>query len=193
VSEEAPASPPSDEKTAAAAPANRLHQMTVSYSAQEDRLLLRFGTTAHIEYRLWLTRRMLRLMWEILVGAVETSPDIAVQPEKRVRQAVMSMRHQEAVQDGDFSQKRDPEAKPLPQNERPFLVTAVKTNPAAKGHTQIVFKVEAGTDVQIVLNEKLIHALCHMLISGAEKAEWRLGLTLADATVLATPKGNRLN
>jgi hypothetical protein len=179
---------------AAPAPTNRLHQMTVSYSPHEDRLLLRFGTTTHLEYRLWLTRRLVRQVWETLVGAVETTPEVRAQPERRVRQAVMSLRHQEAVQQGDFSQQRDPEAKPHPNNEKPFLVTAVEARRNEKGSTTVLFKVmEKGQDVQLVLDEKLIHALCHLLVSGAEKAEWKLGLAMAGPDVLAVNASDRLH
>lgn len=182
-----------DNQAAAPDAGNRLHQMTVSYSPQEDRLLLRFGTTGHLEYRLWLTRRLVRHVWETLVGAVEKIPEVSAQPERRVRQAVMSLRHHEAVQSGDFSQQRDPQAKPHPTNETPFLVTAVEVRRTEKASTVVVFKVEKGQDVQLLLDEKLIHALCHLLVSGAEKAEWKLGLAMAGPDVLAVTASDRLH
>ena len=103
--------------------ADTLHQMTISFAPREDRLLLRLGTAAHVEFRLWLTRRVVRQMWTALMKAAETVSAVIVQPEKRTRQAVMSMRHEAAVQSGDFTQTRDPEAKPHPLNKTPFLVT----------------------------------------------------------------------
>jgi hypothetical protein len=39
-----------------------LHQITMSYSAEQDRLLLHVGTTDKKEYKLMLTRRFVRVL-----------------------------------------------------------------------------------------------------------------------------------
>jgi len=36
---------------------DKLHQINLGYSPEEDRLLLRINTTGKTEYRLWMTRR----------------------------------------------------------------------------------------------------------------------------------------
>ena len=40
-----------------------LHQMTMSFSAEDDRLLLRLSTRDMTEYQLWLTRRFVKVLW----------------------------------------------------------------------------------------------------------------------------------
>lgn len=172
---------------------NHLHQMTISFSPQEDRLLLRFGTTGHVEFRLWLTRRIVRQLWEALVKAAESAPDISLQPERRVRRAVMSLRHQAAVQSGDFSQRPDPDAKPHPLNQQPFLVTGIQCSRTAPGKTSLVFNVDNGNDIQLSLDEKLIHALCHLLTSGSAKAEWELDLAIGDPEGMMASSSERLH
>ena len=174
--------------------ADTLHQMTISFAPREDRLLLRLGTAAHVEFRLWLTRRVVRQMWTALMKAAETVSAVIVQPEKRTRQAVMSMRHEAAVQSGDFTQTRDPEAKPHPLNKTPFLVTGLVCSSAPDNHTNLTFKVDGGRDIQLSLDEKLVHALCHLLVSGTTKADWNLALAIAEPDAAqAMAEGRRLH
>jgi hypothetical protein len=173
--------------------ADQLHQMTVSFSPQEDRLLLRFGTTSHIEYRLWLTRRLVTELWKGLVKAVENTPDVKVQSEPRVRQAILSMRHQEAVKGGDFSQKPDPVAQPHPLSEKPMLVVGIKSAPAPQGKTALSFQVEGQKDIGLVLDDKIIHALCHLIVTGVSNAKWGLKLTVADPSVLVAASNGKVH
>ena len=43
----------------------------MSYSAEQDRLLLRVGTTDKKEYQLMLTRRFVRVLWAALIKVLE--------------------------------------------------------------------------------------------------------------------------
>ncbi len=54
-----------------------LRQIQCKFSRQDDRVFLEVTTRMHDAYRLWLTRRFIKLFWEKLVGSLERSPDIA--------------------------------------------------------------------------------------------------------------------
>ena len=49
----------------------RLQQINVEYSAEQDRLLMRIGTSEGSEMRLSLTRRYVKLLWPLLVRLAE--------------------------------------------------------------------------------------------------------------------------
>src|SRR3990167_11522899 len=49
--------------------ANHIRQLNVTYLAAEDRLLLRINTTGKEEFRIWLTRRIVRTLARELGGA----------------------------------------------------------------------------------------------------------------------------
>ena len=87
--------------------ANRLHQMTMSYVAAEDRILFRLSTTSESEYRMWFTRRFVRILWGALIQVLERHPTIRDDMSKNVKEAVLGMQHQEAVQQSDFQQPDD--------------------------------------------------------------------------------------
>jgi hypothetical protein len=52
-------------------------------------------------------------------------------------------------------------------------------------------KTADNMSVQFGLNKKLLHALCHIMISSAQKADWDLDLTVGDPQVFVpdTPAG----
>ena len=47
--------------------AAQLHQLTLTFDPIEDRILLRIGTAENTEYRLWLTRRFVKVLWKALM------------------------------------------------------------------------------------------------------------------------------
>ncbi len=51
-----------------------LHQITMSYAPEEDRLLLRISTADKTEYQLWLTRRFVGVLWTALMKRKEKQP-----------------------------------------------------------------------------------------------------------------------
>ena len=46
--------------------AMNIHQLSVTYLPEEDRILARINTTAGEEMRLWLTRRLMLGLWPLL-------------------------------------------------------------------------------------------------------------------------------
>ena len=53
-----------------------LHQLTMTYAAEQDRMLLRIGTGENTEYQLWLTRRFVKVMWGALIQTMERDPEM---------------------------------------------------------------------------------------------------------------------
>lgn len=167
----------------------KLHQMTMGYEPAEDRMLLRISTTAKLEYRLYLTRRFVKVLWGGLTKILERHPDIKADLMPKVKEAVVAMRHQEAVQTADFSQDHVKDNRNLMSNTGPQLVTGAKVHGTKSGHTVMSFQTSFGSDVNISLNEQLLHAFCHMVITTATKAEWDLELTMGDGNVVVPTEG----
>jgi hypothetical protein len=93
---------------------NPLHQMTMSSSATENRLLLRVSTTAHDEHQIWLTQRFVNSLWPALIKGVEKQslpPETAAAPTNtpQVKRAVMAMQHNNALQKTNMAKKHDAE------------------------------------------------------------------------------------
>tara|TARA_B100001540_G_scaffold307296_1_gene320425 strand:- start:876 stop:1463 length:588 start_codon:yes stop_codon:yes gene_type:complete len=195
----------------------------MTYSPKEDRVLLRIGTQDQTEFRLWLTRRFIRNVWAPLIKALERDKVKRQNLQPKVKDAIMAMEHQESVQKSDFSKRHAAENKNITPNPalqdndaeknpkmspRPQEKKAAEINPPEEGAvliiggriraleaglTQINFKLENATGVEFTLNNKLLHALCHMIIKSSEKAGWGLALKIGDPHVLVPKDLNQLH
>ena len=189
-----------------------LHQLTLTYSAEQDRLMLRISTKENNEYQLWLTRRFVRAMWKGLLKAIERDSILFDSLMPKVKKAVMAMEHQKSIQDSDFSQKHKtdnmnvtPEIARglLPKHSKDeinptsgketLLVTGAQVKPVNKNLTRIKLKTEANTAIEFSLNKKLLHALCHMIVSSTQKAGWDLNLAIGDPQVIIPAGANQIH
>ena len=167
---------------------NSLHQMTMSYSATEDRLLLRVSTTANDEHQIWLTRRFVKVLWPALFKGVEKQslpPETAAAPTTtpQVKRAVMAMQHNDALQKTDMSQPHDEKKVNQASTEKPMLAVGGQCVPQRTGGIRLILKTSENLQVALNLNEQLLHAFCHQITSLTQKAEWDLSYSIADPEV----------
>ncbi len=163
---------------------DKLHQINLGFSAEEDRLLLRINTTGNTEYRLWLTRRYVKLLWNLLTKSVESLPDISAQAAPEARAAVKSFQRQEARQAADYSKNyEDSEAK-RPLGEAAALLVGMRAAPGENG-TQLTLQTKDGRAINLSLERKLLYSLLDLLISSTKQAEWNLDLKAEDAAAAA--------
>lgn len=170
-----------------------LHQMTAEFVPVQDRILFRVSTREKREYRVWLTRRLVKKLWGVAVHSFEAEPEVKAQAQPHVRNAVLSMKHQQAVESSDFSQKHHPDNQPAVDMDEPLLATGVKITRGTGGAVQVVFLTVEGRAVNLNLNEEMLHALCHILQGAADRAEWDLRLSVGDAAALMRADANVLH
>ncbi|MDA1091063.1 MAG: hypothetical protein O3A85_12220 [Proteobacteria bacterium] len=164
-----------------------LHQITMSYLAEDDRLLMRVSTTDKSEFHFLLTRRFVKVLWPALMTVIEKE-DAGTKQNlmPAARKAVAAMKHQEAIEESDFTQAHEEDAKTL--TAAPLLVTGGSVHPGKKGVTGLVFKTKAKAEIKISLDKNLLHALCRLLIETTMKAGWNLGLVVGDAAAVMVPE-----
>lgn len=166
---------------------DRMKQISLEFVRAEDRLLLKINTVALVELRLWLTRRAVKVLWEALFHTIEVHPEIRAELPAKVKQAVMAMQHQEAVAAGDFSKKHEPGATPHPlTGDRPLLVVGVECAPWRGASTTLTFQTDHAKNINLNIDEKILHALCHLLIKATFAAEWGLDLSIGDPAAFAS-------
>jgi hypothetical protein len=160
-------------------------QMTMTYSPEQDRMLLRIGTTEQSEYKLWLTRRFVRVLWGALMKTMERDTELKKDLVPEVRDAMLAMQHQEAVQSANFDQTHAEDNRDLTSNTGPLLIKGGTLTPGKDGVVQLKLDTENGTSINVALNKQLMHAFCHMTISTSFNAEWDLGLAVGDPGVIS--------
>ncbi|SHK20756.1 hypothetical protein SAMN02745216_03061 [Desulfatibacillum alkenivorans DSM 16219] len=170
-------------------------QINVRYDPAEDRLLLRMNASTPegaAEYRLWLTRRFVQLMWQGLEKAMKADQefDPAVQPSQQ--EAVRQFKEEAALSSADFSTPyRNEEKTVMPLGENPVLITKMQIKRAEDGKKVLIMQGEEGPAVTLALAENMLHSVRKLIADAADRAGWGLSLKLlsqADVTPPAEPR-----
>ncbi|HYF41574.1 MAG TPA: hypothetical protein VEA35_03915 [Ramlibacter sp.] len=161
-----------------------IHQLSATYLAEQDRILLRVNTTASEEMRLWLTRRLMLGLWPLLsrlltehllkLEAAGTSLDTA---DEELRKMLADFRKEEFLQHADFDTPYQDKPS-LPLGEEPLLVTGVDASPLPNGRLRLSFNERlpngpAPRSFQMEMVPKLMQGLMHLLEQALGQSQWR--------------------
>lgn len=179
---------------------SQLHQMQVSYVPEEDRILFRINTNARQEFRFWMTRRYVAILWKSISGLIHTKQEQSRTPEEKketaapklrdelIQSAEVAAKHKEVVKNADF-QTQYQESQYLPLGEAPALLYGVGIKPGADGQPLLCLNPQQGEGIELALNENILHSLCKLIHDAAGKAEWGLDLKLAEPVLRNFPEG----
>lgn len=162
-----------------------IHQLSVTYLAQQDRILLRVNTTASEEMRLWLTRRLMLGLWPLLsrlltdhLLKLEAAGSALDASGQELRRMLSEFRKEEFLQHADFDTPYQDKAS-LPLGEEPLLVTDVDAAPLPGGRLRLAFNerpAQAGDkqrSFQMDMEPKLMQGLMHLLEQALGHSQWR--------------------
>ena len=79
----------------------RLHQIKIEFVGLQDRLLLCVSTDDGKEVLVYLTRRLVRALWPVLLDMARSSADVAMQGSAEARAALLGFQHEQAVSQDD--------------------------------------------------------------------------------------------
>ena len=157
--------------------ADKLHQFQMTFVAEQDRMLLRISTRDKAELRLWMTRRVVRLLWGALLKMIEAGSE-KISNETNRREAILQFEHQSAVEQADFKTPFQESADSYPLGEEGVLVASMQISRKPNGAYILKLSPEQGKGVTINLDDKLMHSFMEMLIDSSKRAKWDLGLRL---------------
>ncbi len=170
-----------------------IHQLSVSYQAEHDRILVQFNTQAAEVLRLWITRRMAINLFPRLTQVVsneEASKLPLSNQDEMSRNTLMEFKKQESLSQADFKTPFKTEASAFPLGPEPLLITVVTLHPAGNGLLRIGFdeKFANATNprgFQVTMDPSLLHNFLHLLETAVKASEW--GLLKAGNTPTTEP------
>lgn len=175
-----------------------IHQVNVSYSGEQDRLLIRINSLGGEEFRAWLTRRLTFKLLPHLGKTAQAqisqqfSPPPATAPLAEQREHLMqNFQKEAAVYDGDYQTPFKDKPAALPLGEDPLLVTELSFTPLADAKLQVMLQERLPgkqRDLQLVMDPALTQGLLRLLNQGLQASGW---LEPAPA-LLALPEGSNL-
>ncbi|WBY01713.1 hypothetical protein PE066_20035 [Ramlibacter tataouinensis] len=164
----------------------QIHQLSVTYQAEQDRILLRVNSTGGEEMRMWLTRRLMHGLWPLL-GRLHTDQVIKTEPsasaveggDEELKRMFAEFRKEEFLQKADFETPYQDKHK-LPLGSEPLLVTDVDATPLADARLRLAFNERASVSgaakargFQMELDPKLMQGLMHLLEQSLARSQWR--------------------
>jgi len=156
-----------------------IHQLQLAFDAAEDRVLLRVSTTAGEEFRIYLTRRFVKLLWPYLQRSLESAVAVKA-PAPEARREVLAFEHDRAIRESDFSRpfaEASGEApRSFPLGDKPFVATQGQMRVDAPGAYKLILNPAQGRGLEIGLDDRLMHSFCRLLDTAVRGAEWDLGL-----------------
>lgn len=162
-----------------------IHQLSVTYLREQDRVLVRINTTEREEMRLWLTRRLMTGLWPLLsklltehLLKLEAAGTSLAAADEQLKKMLADFRKEEFLQHADFDTPYAEEQDKLPLGEEPLLVTDVDLSPLANGRLQMSFNERPpGADTprsfQVELDPKVTQGLVHLLEQALVQSQWR--------------------
>lgn len=153
--------------------------MQLRYHPGPDRLLWQVRTTDNTLYAVWLTRRMVRLLWPPLTrlvtqaGLAQVMPHATVAPEAQAMLA--QAMHTRPLPGASFGEPFDTRVAQQPLGADPLLPEAVDLGPGDGGHgLKLQLREAGGRQLAMQLNADLSTALMRLLEQAVGSADWDL-------------------
>src|ERR1035437_1690550 len=142
-----------------------LHQLQVTYHAEEDRILLRtsFKTESGEvqEIRAWLTRRLVGNLWPGIIRALEAQVTLDRPQAAHASAEIVSLEYQASVTEikakGNFDTPFETAAEAYPIGKAPLLVTAAQFTVNASQAMRINFTPARGYGFEVTFTPTVLH------------------------------------
>lgn len=154
-----------------------IHQIQMAYDKVQDRILLRVSTSERAEFRFWMTRRYVKLLWAILLKMLERDP-VAAHLDEKLRRTMMGFQHADAVRAGEFGKQFEEGRNELPLGEAPLLLTRITAKLDAEGQQMLCMHPEQGQGIDIGVNVSLLHMISKLVVDAVAQSDWDLNLVI---------------
>lgn len=161
-----------------------IQQLNLGYDAEQDRLLLKVGLADDAEIPVWLTRRVVKVLWQLLQGLEASSAQPVQEVYTGVSQDVLEKfareaeEHQQAQKISDnlkFGEAYEERHHAL--SDQPLLIHHCQMLNEQDGRAILEMASKDGNTVRFNLNLELRIALTSMLQLATKEADWGLKLT----------------
>ena len=153
---------------------SQIHQVQFQFLPIEDRLLMKINTTTKEEFSLLLTRRFVSLLHPVLTRILRTNQSIASHNNEQVRNELINLQQQEALQNTDMATPYQNKDVSHPLGTQPILLAKISTN-FQQGLCKLTLEPEKGHGISFNIDQNLTHLLRNLLLESLEKTDWQLG------------------
>lgn len=157
-----------------------VQQLNLSYSIEQDRLLLKVGLSNQTEILLWLTQRIARTVWQLLSpqsqlpnAALQQTTQTNLPPQQVLQQFEQEVQAVQTLQKLDFSTAYQPRKEALQAGG--ILIKEVHlVRVHASGQQALEMRSVDGFNMRLNLTQETIVAICNMLQLSIKESAWQL-------------------
>ena len=153
----------------------------MAFNAQEDRILLRILSSERAEFRFWLTRRYVKLLWQVLLKLIERDPAAAVHADEKIRRTVVGFQHENVVRGGEFAKPFEEGTNSLPLGAAPILlsrITGKQPDAQQPRQQELSLHPEQGQGIDLGVNTELLHMMSKLLLDAVKQSDWDMTLAV---------------
>lgn len=157
-----------------------VQQLNLSYSIEQDRLLLKVGLSNQTEILLWLTQRIARTVWQLLSpqsqlpsATLQQTTQTNLPPQQVLQQFEQEVQAVQTLQKLDFSTAYQPRKEALQAGG--ILIKEVHlVRVHASGQQALQMQSVDGFNMRLNLTQETIVAICNMLQLSIKESAWQL-------------------
>ena len=157
-----------------------IHQLSVSYQVNHDRILVQISTQNQEELRVWLTRRLLINLFPSLnqvATHVEVSNTPLTSQDDMAKKMLMEFKKMESITHADLKTPFNNQASAFPLGIEPLLVTSINLRPTGNGAMRIAFEekfndTSTPRGFEITMDSSLLLNFIHLLESSLKASDW---------------------
>jgi len=161
--------------------AGQLKQLHVSFNPVEDRLLFLISMEeggAVFEFRFWITRRFVRLIWQQVDQILEKDLEMQGPAPPGRRETFRQLQQEAALSSTDFTTPYNATSAKTPLGPTPLLLNGCKAEKEATGNCSVVLMTANGQSINLSLSMPLVHSLRKLLAEQTTAAGWDLSLSI---------------
>jgi hypothetical protein len=119
----------------------QIKQLQVAYAPEHDRILMRINSAENQEVRVWLTRRMVRMLIPSLDEMMQKLLASDRPLNEAGRKALLEMSREVSLYSADFKSPFQDKNTTTPLGADPLLITQIELRPSGEAHnTDLVLK-----------------------------------------------------
>lgn len=160
-----------------------IHQMQITYSATEDRLILTLNDQENEEVRLLLTRRITLSLLDMLAKTIDHS--INQQMNDRMTKSIADSNfepqittHQAIIDKSDFE-----------INKVSMLVEKATISVHKNNMIEIIFANDKEGNIKLDINQQLLHNLSDLLAQIMPSTDWNARLMSNNSVLISEERG----
>ncbi len=147
-----------------------IHQFNLQYNPEQDRIMFRVSTVKREEFRFYLTRRYVKVLWPVLQKVLDTEFKKREPEKAHVASDMVRFEHENIVSRADFKQQYDDRMETHPLGEDYILLARIQVKQGPVN--MLCLHPAKGMGIEFHASNMFLHAFCKLLVDTVRKADW---------------------